>query len=183
MCVCACVFTRTRMCASVCAYAGVEVQARGRGAQCVCMCMHVSVSVWLGGGQACTFLSARPASHCSVSFFSLSFVSLTWQLSVAAPRYSYLFLLSSSQKVPGSEVDQPHLGLQDSYLEVEGWGWCSSTGVCLTGTQQSLVLNPRGITSSKRSPVPYSHWRPEGPEKSELLDVFKKGSLRDVKPQ
>lgn len=53
---------------------------------------------------ACTFLSAKPASHFSVSFFLLSSVSLTWQLSVAAPRYGRLFLLAPPHKVLGSVV-------------------------------------------------------------------------------
>lgn len=51
-----------------------------------------------------TFLSARQASHFSVSFFLLSSVSLTWQLSVAAPRYGYLFLLLPPHEVLGSVV-------------------------------------------------------------------------------
>lgn len=52
----------------------------------------------------------------------------------------------------------------------------------LTGTQQSLALNLRGVTSSKHSPVPCCHWRPEGPEKSELLNVFffKGGVVREA---
>lgn len=54
-----------------------------------------------------TFLSAQPASHCAVSLFLLSSVSLPWQLSMAAPRYGHLFLLP-----PPHETQQGRLALR-----------------------------------------------------------------------
>ena len=108
---------RERACVCVCVCVcvlGWESDPREKG-PVVCGSVSVSLSGCVGGrSEAClpphrTCLSARPASHCPVSLFLLSSDSLTWQLSVAAPRYGRLFLLP---------IPNPMLSSRRAHLKV-----------------------------------------------------------------
>ena len=108
---------KERVCVCVCVCVCVLGWESGPRKKGPVVCGSVSVSVSLSGcvggrSEAClppyrTCLSARPASHCSVSFFLLSSVSLTWQLSVAAPRYGRLFLLPAPNPMLSSRAGSP----------------------------------------------------------------------------
>lgn len=121
-----------------------------------------------------TFLSGRQASHFSVSFFLLSSISLTWQLSVAAPRYGHLFLLPPPHEVPGSVVVlvSPHTS-GNRVARRLGRGWAGAVRLGVSHRDLAVpVLNLRHTPSSTHPPVPCSCWRPEGLEKSEPRSIL-----------